>query len=361
MLQSSGRGGGLPLSAAPPPPAGRARPDPTVFSGHSATGSSKAEAVEGKGDRRAKRQKEEARLVACGGGWQGQPLSGPRAPPTRAPACQEPAFLSVGPAVATRRMPCPPGGSRRGLGWGSSPHRPSWTLGAGASLLRGMGWGPGPLLWMEVQLLSGSGAGGWGMHGKDFGAWASLGSTRTWYLHGSPRPEVARCLGKSSGFCGWALGGVNCPTLPTPAPAQAGDTGLWALTLSPQPQSPRARSEKGGCVFGAKERGPESGRGSVSYPQARAPAQGLVPRLALQLCPGSAGVWASEGRGAELTLQGLWAKRRPSPPCTPLPPPEAPRARGGATGQGGGTQAAEQVDSRVSSVGSSGRPCGTRC
>lgn len=130
MLQSSGRGG-LPLSAAPPPPAGRARPDPTVFSGHSATGSSKAEAVEGKGDRRAKRQKEEARLVACGGGWQGQPLSGPRAPPTRAPACQEPAFLSVGPAVATRRMPCPPGGSRGDLGWGSSPHRPPGLLGPG--------------------------------------------------------------------------------------------------------------------------------------------------------------------------------------------------------------------------------------
>lgn len=276
---------GLPQAAASPPPSGRARAGRTVFSSRLAMGSSKAEAVERKGDKRTgewrggrKREGRGLRQRVSGAvshRTSDTPNQAPNTSCARLP-CQ---LSQVGPTCATERHLRPSGGQQSGLGIGVvlSPQTllGSWSM----ETSRGAGWGRDPLLWMEVAAPARLGGGEW----VKFWAWASLGSIQTWYVHGSPWPEVAWGLGKSSGFPGVGLGGCevsiapHCPLQHRPVKTRP----AWPLSFDTGPATPEPQRKvrEGGCVFGAKERGSGSGRGLRELPlsQGSGPRAGTVP------------------------------------------------------------------------------------
>lgn len=223
MLQSLGPRGSPKLQL-PLLPQGRASPGQGVFGSPLATGSSKAETVEGKGKGREKRQKGKKRGVVAECGRR-QPPKEPPAPQPRPQMwsqarlpCLLPAWpnscYEKGCAESVRRQ-------QSGLGGGSSPHGRSWSPSrpgflpsAGTETMwvleRGRA-GPTPV---EMEAPVGQDR----ERVKIFGLDSSGVHPVVWYLHGSPRTAVAWGLGRSSGFPGMALWGVTCPSLPTARP-----------------------------------------------------------------------------------------------------------------------------------------------
>lgn len=106
---------------------------------------------------------------------------------------------------------------------------------------------------------------------KVFGLGISGVHPAVWYLHGSPRTEVAWLLGERA--CFPPVGLAGCELFISPhrllhaKPHKQRKLSLWALTLALATPEPQRKVKEGGCIFGAKDRGPGGGKGdSMSCP-----------------------------------------------------------------------------------------------